>query len=108
MAVHSIFARNHEAHHGDDGESARWRPDFRVLFDERRIWRIQVLSERARDWARNYPICGSYSVDQDMIVTDLGGVNGLIFNARLQGYRCEYQGPRQLVRLLTPGDQVGN
>lgn len=108
MTTDPIFARNHESRQGDDGGSARWRPDFRVLFDERRIWRIQVLSERGRAWARNYPICGSYSADQDIIVTDLGGVNGLIFNARLQGYRCEYQGPRQLVRLLTPGDQVEN
>lgn len=81
------------------GQNAAMKADFRVRFSDGDGWIVAIVSDRARRWAQASLDYGGYVPDEDVVRTDLAGVNDLVSRARLQGYVSEYIGPSETVRL---------
>lgn len=83
------------AHDHEDG----WRPDFRVSFSSADGWEVAMVSDRAQSWARQHLHEGSCENSGPAVTTDLAGINKILRQARSAGYRSEYVGPHEIVRL---------
>ena len=62
-------------------------------------WRVEILTPRARRWARTNLSCDQYDTTDRSFSTDLAGANSLIHRARLSGLVSEYAGPLAPVRI---------
>jgi hypothetical protein len=72
--------------------------DFRIRRLEGRDWEIAALSPLGRSLALRSPRIELADNAGRTFRTDLDGVNGLVREARLKGYRAEYVGPNEVVR----------
>ncbi len=73
--------------------------DFRVSCSKADGWRVEILTPRARRWARTNLSCDQYDTTDPVFSTDLAGANSLIHRARLSGLVSEYSGPLAPVRI---------
>ncbi|MCA1491507.1 hypothetical protein I6F11_11265 [Ensifer sp. NBAIM29] len=74
-------------------------PDFRVTYSRSSGWQIQIVSRQGHEWARANASSALFNYDGGRIVTDLAGVNLLVYNARTDGLKTEYIGPRRILTL---------
>lgn len=71
--------------------------DFRVSGSKTNGYRVEILTPRARRWARTNLGCDQHNTTE--FSTDLAGANSLIHRAREAGYVSEYAGPVTSVRI---------
>lgn len=73
--------------------------DFRVWSAGRGGWKVELVSPRARLWARSNFNADHRDASGTILSTDLAGANSLIHRARLSGLVSEYSGPLAPVRV---------
>ncbi len=73
--------------------------DFRVSCSTPHGWKVEMLTPRARLWARTNLSCDQFDTAEPVFSTDLAGANSLIHRARLSGLVSEYAGPLAAVRI---------
>lgn len=73
--------------------------DFRVWRSKCDGWRVEIVTSRARRWARSNLNCDQHDSSDAVFSTDLAGVNSVIHRARLAGLVSEFSGPLSPVRI---------
>ncbi|ASY66997.1 hypothetical protein SJ05684_b60150 (plasmid) [Sinorhizobium sojae CCBAU 05684] len=72
-------------------------PDFRVTYSRSSGWQIEIVSRHAHEWAKANASPALFNNEGGRISTDLAGVNHLVYNARTDGLKTEYIGPRRIL-----------
>jgi|GEM_PF-2966152 len=71
--------------------------DFRAMAGEDGVWKITILSPKARDWVRENRQAASLPRQGNSIRTDISGLNLVLREARTKGLKTQYFGPLQVV-----------
>ncbi len=78
------------------------RPDLRMTYSKSSGWQIEVLSQHAYNWAQRHVDSFLFDNDGNRIRTNRTGVNILVHDARTNGLKTEYIGPRRVLTFWHP------